>query len=114
MKTLLIALTLVPTLSFASIYNCSGSGFSIDLSGSPVEMKISGNGFNTMAKNVNLSSTFDTVVTGNTSTPSATIKLTIKDSSFGNPGDRFNAGLQVSSAAGVKDFSDITCIRGND
>lgn len=114
MKFFLVTIALVPTLSFASIYSCNGSGFSIDLTGNPVEMKISGNGFNTLAKNVNLSSTFNTVVTGNTASPAATIKLTIKDSSFGNPGDRFSAGLQISSASGVKDFADITCIRGNE
>lgn len=114
MKKLLIALSLVPTLSFASIYSCTGSGFSVEVAGSPVEMKITGNGFNSIAKNVSTSSTFDTVITGNTLSPAATLKLIIKDSSFANPGDRFNASIQVSSASGVRDFSGITCIRGND
>lgn len=114
MKSLLIALSLVPTLSFASIYSCSGAGFSIELTGNPVEMKVAGNGFNAMAQNVRVSQTFDTVVTGNIAVPAATVKLTIKDASFGNPGDRFNAGLQVSSAAGVQDYSGVVCIRGNE
>lgn len=114
MKKLLIALSLLPTLSLAGVYNCSGSGFIIDLAGNPLEMRITGNGFNTMAQNVKASSTFDTIVTGNTATPPATIKLTIKDSSFGNPGDVFKAGLQISSGAGIKEFSGLNCIRGND
>lgn len=114
MKNLLIALSLVPTVSMASIYSCSGAGFSIELTGNPVEMKVAGNGFNSMAQNVRVSSTFDTVVAGNIASPAATVKLTIKDSSFGNPGDRFNAGLQVSSAAGVKDYAGIICVRGNE
>jgi hypothetical protein len=114
MKVLLIALSLCPALSFASIYSCNGAGFSINVTGNPVEMKIVGNGFNTMAQNVRYAATFDTVVTGNTTTPAASVKLTIKDSSFGNPGDSFNAGFQVSSAAGVKDFASINCVRGNE
>lgn len=114
MKSLLIALSLVPTLSFASIYSCSGAGFSIELTGNPVEMKVSGNGLNSMAQNVSVSSTFDTVVAGNIANPASTVKLTIKDSSFGNPGDRFNATLQVSSASGVKDYAGIVCVRGNE
>lgn len=67
MKKLLIALCLVPTISFASIYSCNGAGFSIELTGNPIEMKVSGNGLNTMAQNVRVSATFDTVVTGNIS-----------------------------------------------
>ncbi|MGZ3808257.1 MAG: hypothetical protein ACXVCE_09230 [Bacteriovorax sp.] len=114
MKKILIALSLMPALSFAGIYNCSGSSFVIDLAGNPLEMRITGNGFNTMAQNVHASSTFDTVVTGNTTNPAATVKLTIKDSSFGNPGDSFKANLQVSSSAGIKDFTGLNCIRGND
>jgi hypothetical protein len=114
MKNLMIAIALLPSLSFAGVYNCSGSGFVIDLAGNPIEMKISGNGFNSMAQNVRASSTFDTVVTGNTAAPAATLRLTIKDSSFGNPGDSFKAILQVSSAAGIKEFTNLNCIRGND
>lgn len=115
MKTLFITtLLFLPTLLWANVYNCSGSGFIIDLAGDPLEMKIVGNGFNTMAQNVRTTSTFDTVVSGNTLTPPATIKLTIKDSSFGNPGDRFKAKLQISTSMGIKDFSDLACIRGND
>lgn len=114
MKKYLLAITLLPTLSLAGVYNCSGAGFVIDVAGNPLEMKIVGNGFNTMVSNVRANSTFDTVISGNTLTPATSLKLTIKDSSFGNPGDSFKAGLQVSSAAGIKDFSGLTCIRGND
>ncbi len=114
MKKYLFALTLLPTLSFASVYNCSGAGFVIDLAGEPLNMHVAGNGFNTMAQNVHSSATFDTVVTGNTINPAASIKLTIKDSSFGNPGDSFKASVQISSAAGIKEFTGLNCIRGND
>jgi hypothetical protein len=114
MKKTLLALALLPTLSFASVYNCSGTGFIIDVAGNPLEMKIVGNGFNSMAQNVRVTSTFDTVISGNTATPAATLKLTIKDSSFGNPGDSFKASLQVSSAAGIKEFAGLNCIRGNE
>lgn len=114
MKKLLFIAALLPSLSYASVYNCSGAGFVIDIAGEPLEMKISGNGFNSMAQNVRVASTFDTVISGNTSSPPATLKLTIKDSSFGNPGDSFKASIQVSSAAGIKDFGGLTCIRGND
>ena len=115
MKKLLLALCLVlPTLSFASVYNCSGSGFIIDIAGTPLEMKVSGNGFNTMASNIKSAATFDTIISGNTVSPVASIKLTIKDSSFGSPGDTFQATLEISSSAGIKDFSGLNCIRGND
>jgi hypothetical protein len=114
MKKLILVLSLVPTLSFASIYSCSGAGYSIELTGNPVEMKVTGNGLNAMAQDVRVSQTFDTVVAGNIVSPGATIKLKIKDASFGNPGDRFNAILQISSAAGVKNYSGTVCIRGNE
>ena len=114
MKQFIFFLTLLPALSFASLYNCRGAGFTIDVSENPIEMKISGNGFNSMAQNVRVTSTFDTIISGNTTTPAATLKLTISDSSFGNPGDAFKAGLQISSAAGVKEFSGLNCVRGND
>lgn len=118
MKTLFLAsvllASLLPTLTHASVYNCSGANFVIDVAGTPLEMKIVGNGFNTMVSNVRATSTFDTVISGTTLTPAASLKLTIKDSSFGNPGDNFKASLQVSSSAGVKDFSALNCIRGND
>lgn len=114
MKKMLVLSLFLPVLSFAGVYNCSGAGFVIDLAGNPLEMRITGNGFNTMVQNVRASSTFDTVVTGNTSNPPATLRLTIKDSSFGNPGDSFKGTLQVSSAAGIKEFNNLNCIRGND
>ena len=114
MKKTLLLITLLPTLSFASVYNCSGLGFFVDIAGEPLAMKIVGNGFNSMAKNVKATSTFDTIISGNTAAPIASLKLTIKDSTFGNPGDNFKANLQVSSAAGIKDFAGLICIRGND
>ncbi len=114
MYKILLVISLLPTLSFASIYNCSGSGFTIDLSGNPIEMKIYGNGFNSFAQNVRISSTFDTIVFGNTTSPSASLKLTISDSSYGNPGDSFKGSFQISSAAGIKDFKGLNCIKGND
>ena len=114
MKKFLLAIALLPTITFAGVYNCSGAGFIIDIVGNPLEMKVVGNGFNTMVSNVRATSTFDTVVSGNTLNPAATLKLTIKDSSFGNPGDNFKANLQVSSAAGIKEFNGLNCIRGND
>ncbi|MEA9358403.1 hypothetical protein SHI21_19360 [Bacteriovorax sp. PP10] len=114
MKKLILVLSLVPTLSFASIYSCSGAGYSVELTGNPVEMKVTGNGVNAMAKDVSVSQTFNTVVAGNIISPAATVKLTIRDASFGNPGDRFNAAFQVSSAAGVKNYAGTVCIRGNE
>jgi hypothetical protein len=114
MKKFILVLSLVPALSFASIYSCSGAGYSIELTGNPVEMKVTGNGVNAMAQDVRISQTFDTVVVGNIVSPAATVKLTIKDASFGNPGDRFKAVLQVSSAASVKNYSGPVCIRGNE
>jgi hypothetical protein len=42
------------------------------------------------------------------------MKLTIKDSSFANPGDSFKSILTISSATGVRDFAGLTCVRGND
>lgn len=114
MKKLIIVLSLVPTLSFASIYSCSGAGYSVEITGNPVEMKVTGNGVNAMTQDVRISQTFDTVVAGNIVNPASTVKLTIKDSNFGNPGDRFKANLQLSSAAGVKNYSGTVCIRGNE
>ncbi len=114
MKKMIIALSLVPTLSFAALYNCSGAGFSIDVSGTPAEMRIVGNGFNTVTQNLKMTATFDTVFAANTTNPAASVRLTIKDSSFANPGDRFTSSVQVSSAQGVKDYAGLTCIRGNE
>lgn len=114
MKTIFITLALLPTFALASVYNCAGSGFVIDLAGNPLEMKITGNGYNSMVQNLRVNSNFDTVVTGNTVTPATSVQLTIKDASFGNPGDSFKALFQVSSAAGIKEFTGLNCIRGND
>lgn len=114
MKKILLVLTLLPTFSFASIYNCSGSGFVIDVAGNPLEMKIVGNGFNAIAQNVKITSTFNTEILGNTTNPVATIKLIIKDSSFGGPGDNFKGDLQIYSGAGTQEFFGLNCTRGND
>jgi hypothetical protein len=114
MKKILFVLALLPSLTFASVYNCSGAGFVIDVAGNPLEMRVVGNGFNTMVQNVRVQSNFDTLISGNTAAPAATLKLTIKDSSFGNPGDSFKASLQISSAAGIKEFAGLLCVRGND
>ena len=114
MKSIILMLTLIPAMSFANIYSCTGNGFNIEIGGSPVAMRVVGNGINGMVENVHVSSTFDTVIAGNLSNPPSTIKLVIKDSSFGNPGDSFKASAQVSSSAGVKDFSSLVCVRGND
>ena len=114
MKKMLIALILVPTISFANMYSCTGAGFAIDIQANPMEMKVVGNGINTLVPNLKVSATFDTVLMGNSQAPAATMKLTIKDSSFANPGDSFKAIFTVSSAAGVKDYTGLTCLRGND
>jgi hypothetical protein len=114
MKKILFALALVPTLSFANMYSCTGAGFNIDVQANPMEMTVAGNGFNTQIPNLKVSATFDTVLMGNSQNPPATVKLTVKDSSFANPGDNFKAILTVSSAAGVRDFNGLTCVRGQD
>jgi len=115
MKNLLVLFSLIaPTLSFASIYNCNGGGLLIELTNNPMEMKIKGNGMNVVAQDVQVSSTFNTVASGNIINPAATVRLTINDSHFGNPGERFSAGFQLSSSIGVKKYSGIVCIRGND
>jgi hypothetical protein len=62
MKKMLLALLLLPALSFASFYNCSGSGFNIDVTANPFEMKIVGNNINSITQNIRMSSTFDTII----------------------------------------------------
>jgi hypothetical protein len=114
MKKILCALVFLPTLSFANLYTCTGAGFAIDIQSNPMEMKVVGNGINTLIPNLKLNATFDTVLIGNSQNPAATMKITIKDSSFANPGDNFKAIFTVSSSAGVKDYSGLTCLRGND
>jgi hypothetical protein len=98
----------------ASLFNCNGAGFTIDIRTNPYDMSVSGNGFNSRIINLNATTTFDTVITGNTLNPAATLKLVIKDSSFANPGDSFKALMIVSTPTGVKDYSGITCLKGND
>ncbi len=114
MKKMLIALILVPGISFANLYTCTGVGFAIDIQANPMEMKVVGNGINTLVPNLKVSATFDTVLMGNSQSPAATMKLTIKDSSFASPGDSFKAIFTLSSAAGVKDYPGLICLRGND
>lgn len=112
MKKILILLCFViPGLSFASFYSCQGDDFSVEVAENPVEMKIKGNGINVVAQDVFVNSTFNTVVTGNLVNPGMTAKLSIKDS---HSGDRFKAGLQLSSAAGVKNYSGLVCLKGNE
>lgn len=104
MKNLILAAVLVlPTLSFANTFDCSGAGFSIDGNTTPAEMRINGNGFND-ANSINTRSisTFDTIVTGSLTAPVATVKLTIKDGEA-------RSTLLVSSSAGIKEFSGLTC-----
>ncbi len=114
MKTFLALALLVPSISFASLYDCEGAGFVIDVSASPLEMHVKGNRFNHRIANIRANATFDTVLSGNTTNPTATLKLVIKDSSFANPGDSFKSILYVSSGAGIKEIPGIVCIRGND
>ena len=114
MKVLLALTLLVPALSYASLYECEGSGFLIDVSPGPLEMKISGNGFNSKIANLRATATFDTILIGNSAKPAATLKLVIKDSSFANPGDSFKSTLTVSSPTGIKEYPGIICVRGND
>jgi hypothetical protein len=100
-KLILTALFVLPTLSFASTYVCTGAGFSVDASTNPAEMRVSGNGFSDSdIINVRVIQTFDVTVSGSSTRPAATLKLTIKD----------GAGtLLVSSAAGVKSHTGLTC-----
>lgn len=114
MKKLLLAALLIPSVSMASLYNCSGAGFTIDISSSPFDMRVSGNGFNSKILNLNSTTTFDTVYTGNSTTPAATMKLVIKDSSFANPGDSFKAVLTVSTPTSVREYAGLSCLKGND
>jgi hypothetical protein len=114
MKKIVCALILFPAISFANLYSCSGNGFNVEIQSNPMEMKIIGNAINTLIPNLKVSATFDTVFLGNSQTPPATMKLTVKDSSFANPGDSFKGILTISSPSGVKDYPGITCVRGND
>lgn len=114
MKALLAVVLLIPTLSYASLYDCEGAGFTIDVNASPLEMKVTGNGFNVKVGNLRTASTFDTMLVGNSLNPAATLKLVIKDSSFANPGDTFKSIMTVSSPTGIKEYTGIICMRGND
>jgi hypothetical protein len=101
-KLILIALFSLPALSFANTYSCNGSGFSIEASDSPAELNISGNGFNnTDLINVRAAVAFDTVIVGSSTSPTATLKLTIRDGS--------RSSLLVSSSSGLKEVSGLVC-----
>lgn len=112
----LIAITLftLPVLGFANIYSCKGAGYNLVVSGSPVEVYFIGPNIESVVKNVKISTSFDTVYSGNIPSQAISFKLTIKDSSFGAPGDLFKGILLISSSQGIKEHSDLECIRGND
>ena len=111
----LIALTLfIPSMAFANLYSCTGAGFNIEVGARPFEMSVVGNGFNTRITKLSASATFDTTITGNSSNPTATLKLVIKDSSFANPGDSFKAILYVTTPTIIKEYNSMVCLRGND
>lgn len=112
MKYVLIVLSLIPSLSFGSSYNCSGTNFSIDVSDGPAEMKIKGNGFDSAAQNVRMTSAFDTIVVGSTIKPAATVKLTIKDVGKGQR-ESFTGSFQVSSSLGIKNYKELNCTKGD-
>lgn len=114
MKKLILLASLIPALSYANLYSCTGSGFELEVGSNPLEMVVKGNGFNNRILNLNSTATFDTVITGNSNSPAATLKLVIKDSSFANPGDSFKAVLTVSTPTSIKEFTGMTCVRGND
>jgi hypothetical protein len=114
MKIIFALVLMLPAISFAHVYSCNGEGFTIDINANPLSMKVVGNGFNSMVDNIKVTSAFDTTIVGNVKNPAATIKLVIKDSSYANPGDSFRSSAQVSSAAGVREFNNLTCVKGND
>lgn len=102
-KFILTALFVLPTLSFANTYICSGAGFSIDASTTPAEMRVTGNGFSdTDIINVRALQTFDIIITGSSTRPAATLKLTIREGAG-------SSTLLVSSAGGVKSHAGLTC-----
>ena len=114
MKILFTLMIMLPAACFANVYSCNGDGFAIDINANPLSMKIVGNGFNSMVDNIKVTSTFDTTIVGNVKNPASTVKLLIKDSSYANPGDSFRSSVQVSSSAGVKEFNNLSCVKGND
>jgi hypothetical protein len=101
-------------MAFASLYNCQGAGFNIDIGSNPIDMKILGNGINTTITNVKVNSTFDTAFVGNSQNPPATMKLIIKDTNFANPGDNFKGIFIISSGSGIREFTGLQCIKGNE
>lgn len=114
MKKLLILATILPSVSFASLYSCSGAGFNLEVAANPLSMRVVGNGYNTNLTNLNAVVNFDTIVSGNTANPPGTFKLVVKDSSFANPGDQFKGIVTVSTPTGVREFPGLTCVKGND
>lgn len=104
MKKLLFAALFVSTQAFAG-YQCSGSGFNIEVLTNPSAMLVVGNGYDAEATNVKIESLFDTVVTGNFNNPASTLRLTIRDSAtmVGN--------LKISTSNGVKEFKNLACVK---
>jgi hypothetical protein len=102
-KLILVALFSIPALSLASSYSCTGLGFSIEASTDPAEMNISGNGFNDVdTMNTKSIVMFDTIVTGSSTSPMATLKLTIREGTS-------SSSLLVSSSSGIKDYVGLSC-----
>ena len=103
-KIILIAFIVLPSLSFASSYECTGKSFDIFASTRPVTLNIQGNGFRDEDLiNVRAIVAFDTIVKGTSSKQAATVKLTIKEGA--------NSTLHISSPAGIKEYTELTCVR---
>lgn len=114
MKKLLLGTLLISNFASAAIYTCQGGSVGITVYGNPVELQVAVPGINTTVKNTKVTTTFDTVITGSSAQAGATFKLTIKDASFGNPGDKFTGTLDVSSPRGVQTYSSLVCTKGNE
>ena len=114
MKKVLLGMALVPTISYASYYACNGQGLDVQVTPPPFEMKIKGQGLNSIVSDVTLTDTFDSIFLGNTKNPPTTFRLTVKGAGFANAGESFESALMISSALGIKEVSGITCTRGDD
>ena len=104
MKKLMITLFMaLPMITFANSFDCTGAGYSINGDTDPAEMKVNGNVFkDTHVVNVRVATTFDTIITGNSTNPAATLKLIIKEGST-------LSSLTVYSSIGIKEFPGLTC-----
>lgn len=105
MKKIALLTLLISSGAFANGYQCSGSGFNIEVYTNPSEMIVVGNGYDAKATNVKIETLFDTVVTGNFTNPPSTFRLTIKDSA-GMVGN-----LKLSTTTGVKEFKNLACVK---